>query len=355
MNASGKQMVALLFIIGLAACSSGSVGSTPAEPALPTQAPPARATTLYVAAGQVPGSLASIGATARGTLAPATLIQGSTKNDLAFNFFDWYDAHSGLIWATNCLSLSSQGPVEAFKASATGPVAPAVSIGGSKTGLSSCQLGITMDGLGNLFVADISNTKAAPGGHVAIFRPGQNGNVAPNHAIVGAAANFHSPTGVAVDSSGNLYVADSCQGYSCSGDIQVFAAGSNGNVASIRTITGAATGIAGPEGLALDAAGDLYVANAGTNAITVYAPGATGNAAPIRTIAGSKTRLDAPCGVALDGLGYLYVGTEDGQQPAGVHLPVLVFAPNAKGDAAPVSTITFNTESLAVPSGVALK
>ena len=60
-------------------------------------------------------------------------------------------------------------------------------------------------------------------------------------------------------------------------------------------------------------------------------------------------------GLAVDGAGYLYVGTGDSDEDPGTHIPVLVFAPNARGDAAPRAAIKLRGDGLAVPSGVALQ
>jgi DNA-binding beta-propeller fold protein YncE len=54
------------------------------------------------------------------------------------------------------------------------------------------------------------------------------------------------------------------------------------NAAPIRKISGAATGLNLPIGLALDTAGTLYVTNQGDNSVTEYTAGADMNAAPIR-------------------------------------------------------------------------
>jgi sugar lactone lactonase YvrE len=199
------------------------------------------------------------------------------------------------------------------------------------------------------------NTNRDPGGHVAVFAAGRGGNVSPVRRIAGASADFHSPAGVVVDGHGDLYVADSCQGYPCAGDVHVFAPDARGNVAPIRTIAGNATQLASPQGIALDTSGNLYVANVATNVITVYAAGASGNAAPLRTIRGASTNLDLPTGLALDGAGYLYVGSGDGDENPGTHVPVLVFAPNARGNAAPRAAILLREKGLAVPSGVAVQ
>src|SRR3989442_7041473 len=53
--------------------------------------------------------------------------------------------------------------------------------------------------------------------------------------------------------------------------------------------------------------GPLYVANYNGSSVTAYAAGATGNATPTATIAGSKTGLNQPSGVALDAAGRVYV------------------------------------------------
>jgi NHL repeat len=355
MNASGRQMVALGLIFGLVSCSSASIGTPPAPPAGPTAPPGTRASTLYLALAEVPGSLASLPARSRGRVEPRTRIEGA-RTQLAYNYFAWADRASRRIWTTNCLGLAGEhGPVVAFRLDADGDAAPAVSIGGPATGLTGCQTGVAVDLDGDAIVADITNTAKDPGGHIAVFKAGRRGNIAPDRRIAGTAADFHSPAGVAVDANGNIYVADSCQGYACAGDVQVFAAASNGNVASIRTISGDATHLAAPEGIALDAAGNLYVANVSTNAITVYSAGASGNAAPIRTIRGPDTQLDLPMGIAVDGAGYLYVGTGDSDEEPWTHIPVLVFAPNADGDAAPRATIALHGTGLEVPSGVALQ
>src|SRR2546422_3762860 len=73
------------------------------------------------------------------------------------------------------------------------------------------------------------------------------------------------------------------------------------------TITGSNTGLSQPEGIAFDAAGDLYVANVSNNGITAYAAGTTGNATPTATIAGDNTGVSGPQGIALDAAGPLYV------------------------------------------------
>ena len=56
------------------------------------------------------------------------------------------------------------------------------------------------------------------------------------------------------------------------------------------------TGLSKPVGIAVDAAGHVYVTNFGSGnpSIVIYAPGATGNPTPAATIAGNNTGLNQP-------------------------------------------------------------
>ncbi len=74
-----------------------------------------------------------------------------------------------------------------------------------------------------------------------------------------------------------------------------------------RTISGSATNLDDPEGIALDSDLNTYVVNAHNNSVTVFAAGANGDATPIQTISGSETGLNDPGGIALDSQRNIYV------------------------------------------------
>ena len=78
-----------------------------------------------------------------------------------------------------------------------------------------------------------------------------------------------------------------------------YAEGATGNAAPVATISGSATGLSFPQGVAVDSAGHLFVTNSGADSVTEYAEGATGNTAPVATISGSATGLNEPDGVAV--------------------------------------------------------
>jgi hypothetical protein len=340
-----------LVAIALAGCNSGGKPVTPSPSASPGGS---RATTLYASSLAVPGHLVSLPASANGTVAPSTSITTQVTNS-GQAYFVAYDG-SGKLWFTSCLDLpGTHGPVIAVDATASGTnVTPLITLSGANTGLEDCQSGIAVDPSGDVYVADDANASSTPGGHIAIFGLGQTGNVAPARTIAGANAGFHSVYGVALDADDNLYVTDSCMGYSCTGDVAVFPAGANGNVGPTRRISGGLTQLDAPLGIAVDKQKNIYVANGGNNTITVYAAGSNGNVTPTRTIGGSLTTLADINGIAVDNAGYLYVGNVD-QAGSSDNYPVLVFAPGANGNVAPVQSITINTPRFSQPAGVAVK
>jgi sugar lactone lactonase YvrE len=79
----------------------------------------------------------------------------------------------------------------------------------------------------------------------------------------------------------------------------VYAAGAGGNVAPTRTIAGSSTGLSTPTGIALDASGNIYVTTNGNRSVVVFAPSASGNVTPLRTIEGGATGLANPLLLAI--------------------------------------------------------
>ena len=117
-------------------------------------------------------------------------------------------------------------------------------------------------------------------------------DLVPTSAIVGAATLLGSPRGVAVVSSGAIYVADP-SAIGIGPAVLVFAANANGNVAPTSTIAGSATGLIAPTDVKLDGAGNIYVADSGAGKVFVFAAGASGNVAPkaALTVGGTVTGI----------------------------------------------------------------
>ena len=147
--------------------------------------------------------------------------------------------------------------------SSTGTVneAPSVTINGSNTGLIQ-PFGIALDSSRNIYVTDIGATSVfvypAPGIARGLF------DEFPISTISGGSTDLSFPYGIALDSSGKIYVADegdeSCDGTE---SVYVYPAGSNGNEAPTATISGGKTDLCYPVGIALDSSSKIFVADAG--------------------------------------------------------------------------------------------
>jgi hypothetical protein len=251
------------------------------------------------------------------------------------------------IYVTN---VSSNG-VTTYAKHADGNVAPVQTVRGSNTGLHVPQ-GITLDSSRNIYVANYSSAS------VTAYAKGSDGNVAPLQTIVGSNTGLVSPEGIALDANSSIYVADSQGGPFTFGSVTVYAAGANGNVAPIRTISGSNTGLNNPEGLVLDAGRELYVASfiggpRGRGSVTVYSPDANGNVTPIRTINGNHTGLYGPVGIALDKRGDIYIVNYGNQHSPGPG-KVTVYAAGANGDVAPINIISGSNTGLIGSLGIAL-
>jgi len=186
------------------------------------------------------------------------------------------------------------------------------SIGAARFNLPS---GIAIDTTGNLYVADSYNftiRKITPAGLVTTFA-GQTGN--PGSADgSGISAQFCFPRGVAVDASGNLFVADSLnytiRKITPDGLVTTFA-GQAGQQGSIDG-TGSAARFFSPDGIAVDAVGNLFVADWGTirkitpdGLVTTFA-GQPGQPGSIDGTS-SAAQFFSPSGIAVDAAGNLFV------------------------------------------------
>jgi hypothetical protein len=117
---------------------------------------------------------------------------------------------------------------------------------------------------------------------------------------------------------GYLYVANSLPAYTPPAQILVFPLNGSNNVAPARTISGEKTGLKIPVGMALDTAGNLYVANAigsgppGPQSITIYGPEADGNEAPMSniTIKGGSGITGPIYDIDVDPTGALWVASQ---------------------------------------------
>jgi sugar lactone lactonase YvrE len=164
--------------------------------------------------------------------------------------------------------------ITSYASNANGNVAPVRMISGANTQLAK-PVGVALDTAGNIFVPNFASSV------VTAYLPSANGNVFPIRTILHTGPTQLS--GMGFDPAGNLFVANAAPTFD---SINVYAPGANGLVLPpSHTIIGPSTGLSGPDGVAVDAVGNLFVVNFRGNSVTVYAPTATGNVAPSARLA----------------------------------------------------------------------
>lgn len=173
--------------------------------------------------------------------------------------------------------------------------------------------GVAVDRAGNVYVADAGQhnqiRKIAPDGAQSVLAGSGEG-----HADgTGAAASFNTPSGIALDAGGNLIVADTgnhvIRKVSMAGVVTTLA---GSGVAGFADGAGRQAQFNGPLGVAADKAGNVYVADTYNDRIRKIAPDGS-----VSTLAGSLPGLadgpaaaalfDTPTGIALDARGNLFV------------------------------------------------
>ena len=180
---------------------------------------------------------------------------------------------------------------------------------------------VAVDSSGNVYVADYINhtiRKVTPSGVVTTLA-GTAGLIGSTDAT-GSVAQFQFPKGVAVDSSGNVYVAD----YGNHTIRKVTPSGVVTTLAGSAGFSGSADGTGSearfnyPLGVAVDSSGNVYVGDTDNSTIRKVTPGGVvttlaGSAGVIGSAdgTGSEARFNYPLGVAVDSSGNVYVGDTD--------------------------------------------
>ena len=180
--------------------------------------------------------------------------------------------------------------------------------------------GIAIDRAGNIYIAQNTTNvirKVDTAGNIStIAGNGTAGYTGDNGPALQAEVN--RPSGLAIDAAGNLYIADSgnnaIRKIDASGNITTIAGGSSGSSGDGGLATQAKFNQ--PNGVAVDGAGNIYIADTGNHKIRKI-DASTGN---INTVAGSPSfgytgdgraatsaTLNSPQGVAVDSNGVIYI------------------------------------------------
>jgi len=242
--------------------------------------------------------------------------------------------------------------------------------------------GVVLDSSNNLYIADTNNCviRKVSGGNITTY-VGDDTNYNVNCGGTGdygpaTAAELDHPTGLALDSTGNLYIADTGdatgQG---TGRIRIVNA-VTGNIKSLSTGNFI---LSSPKGVAVDAAGDVYIADTGNCRVLKVVP--SGSITVTTTVAGGATGmcspngdenyggdggpaasalLNYPSGLALDAAGNLYIADTHNQRIRMVSAATGIITTIAgtknsgyAGDGGPATSaqLSFPLSVLVAPSG----
>jgi hypothetical protein len=194
-------------------------------------------------------------------------------------------------------------------------------------GFSDNPSGLAVDSNGNIYVADsfYGAVKETPAG------------CASSSCVTTLGGGFSNPVGVAVDGSGNVYVGDSS-----SGGVKEMPAGCASS-SCVKTLGG---GFSLPFGVAVDGSGNVYVADGGYIGVREMPPGCASSSC-VTTLGG----FSYPSGVAVDGSGNVYFTGDNLGDGLIVELnratpPTLIFASTPVGSTSSDSPQTVTVQNI---------
>ena len=263
-----------------------------------------------------------------------------------------FDSPSGLaVDGNGIVYVSDTGNHTIRRISAAGVVTTLAGVAGQSgatnefgnPALFNTPLGLAVDTAGHVYVSDSGNhliRKITPGGAITNLagQPGAWGSLDG----IGSAARFNRPVGLAVDSQGNVFVADAFN-YAIR---RITPAGVVTTIAGFAGNDGYTDGLGGaarfgkPAELAIDARGNLFVADSFNHTIRRVTPGGL-----VSTVAGragldgssdgvnGRARFFNPYGVALDPQGNLFVTDTYNQTLRSLFIPFRVALDKSSGSA----------------------
>jgi NHL repeat len=270
--------------------------------------------------------------------------------------------------------------------------------------------GIAVDSKGYIYVANAASVNGGKDS-ITVYSPDSRGDANPAKVIAGPHTKFESLGAIAIDSGGAVYVTNDTNDDQGTAYVQMFAAGSSGDVAPAAVmdaisahmlmvrgiafdardnmyllgnffseesiaffprqravgmlmpygaigfrIVGKKTAISQAVGIAVDTVGDIFVTNSETDSVTVYQSGDDGDVAPSATIE-TISNTQSPVGLAVDSEGRAYVTSAAYAAERSTISQIVIYPPGCDAAASPIATIGGegpNDSGLASPMGVAV-
>jgi trimeric autotransporter adhesin len=320
---SKQRILGLALIIPLAACSAQNTstlpyGSAAAAASSRATAPAWVSAFLYVLNDAGSSSSSSSSGSGSGSLSEYRVGRPKLLNVISNGIsvpraltFD----NNGNVYVVNDGGSSSSSSSSGYSGSVTEYVGHGTQLLNTVTRGINAPVADATDGKGNLYVANAggsssSSSSSSANGSVTVYRHGHF------RLIDTITDGIFGPRALAFDGSGHLYVLNGASGSSSLSSSSSSSGGSVTIYNSARRLIGTLTsGIASPVAMAVDSAGDVMVANAGasgsssgssTGSVVVFAAGST---TPTATITAGITD---PRALTLDGSGNLYVANASG-------------------------------------------
>ena len=173
-----------------------------------------------------------------------------------------------------------------------------------------CPYGIALDAASNLYIADLGNAmvrRLGSDGRLTTIAGGGQERPVPGKVIKAADARLIKPRDVAVDRFGNVFIADfeAHMVYQVNpAGMLVVVAGTGKEGPSVPVVLTAQSELSHPAGLAIDAAGVLYIADSGNSRVRRLEQGFL---MTVKGKTGQEVSFWTPTGLAFDAMGRLYV------------------------------------------------
>jgi hypothetical protein len=312
------------FLLGLLALHVVEVASPK-----PSASPSAEARALPAS---TPHPAPSVHKQALYVLTDKTVTEYSLSGEIATPILTIGGNHTGLGYG-GALAVDSTGAMYVLNRSAhtimryaagtDGDTAPTTIIAGPATRLEE-PYAIFARGDTSIWVAD--DQRGA--GYVLEFASSADGNAPPLAGFSVGEPYFDLGYGMAIDPFGRIWLPNREKN-------RVIGILARGAASAVKRLEGPVTGLDGPDGLAFDVVGRLYVANSIGNSITVYPPNSAGAARPTQTIFGPATELQTPRRIAVDASRQIYASAGN---------VILRFAPGTNGDLPPAGRIVLSSE-----------